>query len=110
MSSIPVPDSVAAAVKIKAEDKNIQASEAIERYVEKMSRLEIPVDTWRNINMDKLAKRFDRAIKWRPTYINPLTLDKYGLFKDYMRALNDTSDVVEYEKPNKYNFKLTGVK
>ncbi len=51
-----------------------------------------------------------RAKTWRPLYSNPLVLDKHGLFLEYMRAFNDTSDTVEYERPNKYNFKLRGNK
>ena len=49
---------------------------------------------------------FNRAPIYYKLLKNPLNLDKNGLMIDYMRAFNDISDVVEYERPNKYNFKL----
>ena len=103
---IPIPDSVAAAVKLTD-------SEAVERYAEKISQ-----DLWRNINLEALEKlSFERGFfrsnlpgtYWKKPKVNPLKNDKHGLFKEYMRAFNDTSDVVEYEKPNKYNFKLVSL-
>lgn len=135
-SNIPVPDSVAQRHDLKGaieqikelnhtvnlrdtlpkpfrRETNKETAEAITNYLEKMSRIEIPQDAWRKINHAKLneliesrCRPFNRAPIFYKLLKNPLVIDKRGLFLDYMRAFNDVSDIVEYEKPNKYNFNL----
>jgi cell fate (sporulation/competence/biofilm development) regulator YmcA (YheA/YmcA/DUF963 family) len=130
---IPIPESVAAAaVKLTPEQKWEVKRQAYQNRSRPFKRAPIWYKLLKNpLNLDKygLFKDYMRAFNdesdlmkqvvddieglsyiWYKLLKNPLALDKHGLFKDYMRAFNDVSDVVDYEKPNKYNFKLTGVK
>ena len=89
MGNIPIPDSV-------VYKKPGQAVDTPE------TRWKAKQQAWR----DSRSRRFNRAPIYYKLLKNPLLIDKNGLMIDYMRAFNDVSDVVEYERPNKYNFKL----